>query len=440
MISAKQATTIATAIAAGATLLVAGCGGGGGDIGSNGRDETPIINTQPQNATVTTGTVATFAVGADGNRLHYTWLRDGQPIAGSPDRPQYSLTATYKDGNHRFSVLIVNDAGKVISQGGLLTLALTPDEKILENALFDGGYYSLDWNLAASGAQTSGVNYFFGQQTTVPQSPLNIGSVTTIESFANLSNSLPFSTDSTTPVLLANNYDFEANHGSVNLSYDVNGIEIQDLDVSGAVKGRAYTRTEMVFTPLSGPLSATPTQLKQLLNVVFSNPNVLDQTATWQPGAGYFTFKEVAANDEFIFQDCNGQPATAAPTIATPVYASFCPVTGGSDITATMTTGIPDPVNNVTHVLADGAVHTLQGTSVWEAANPNPAAYPGQTVNYLAYAQTTGGQVSQGYVIRQGTVIAGEGLETVNGVTQYPQIHFRINAQAFATLKAASGI
>ncbi len=386
---------------------------------------------------VTTGSIATFAVGADGNRLHYTWLRDGQPIVGSPDRPQYSLTATYKDANHAFSVLVVNDAGQITSAGATLTLALTPDEKLFEAELLNGGYYSLSWNLSAGATQTSGTNYLFGEQTTMPYSPLVPGSVTEAVSFANLAPSLPFNTASVTPVLLSDSYLLEANYAPATVSYDGNGIETYDTDTTGKYQGRGYTRTNYTFVALSGPISATPAELALSYNVIFSNPNILDQTVNWQAGAGYLKYTEVAANDQFVFVDCYGSSPLSGEGDG--ADTDGCGVVPGSDITATMTKGIYDPVHNVTHVLADGTVVALNGASVWIATAPDVPAHPGATTTYLAYAQATTGVVSQGKVIKAGTVIAGDDLETLGpGDYAYPQAHFRLNPAAFASLQAAS--
>ena len=75
----------------------------------------PRITTQPRAQTVDAGAFVTFTVAAAGrpSDFTYTWMRDGQPIAGAPNAPAYTLPGPVTRAEAgRYSVSVGNGFGK----------------------------------------------------------------------------------------------------------------------------------------------------------------------------------------------------------------------------------------------------------------------------------------------------------------------------------------
>ncbi len=83
----------------------------------------PSITVQPLPITVVSGSSASFSVGIAGYPpLSLAWRRDGTPISGA-NSPNLTLTAVHlPDSGAKFSCLITNIAGSILSQTALLTV------------------------------------------------------------------------------------------------------------------------------------------------------------------------------------------------------------------------------------------------------------------------------------------------------------------------------
>jgi len=116
-------------------LLLTACGGGGSGEGTSSQQGTPPqvpqITTQAQGVTVAVGNATSFAVVATGTApLTYQWYRDGTALAdgsgtSGATTATLSLSNVAADANGaRFTVVVRNAAGQVISPEATLTVTL----------------------------------------------------------------------------------------------------------------------------------------------------------------------------------------------------------------------------------------------------------------------------------------------------------------------------
>lgn len=90
----------------------------------SGAGVAPVITAQPQDLAVVAGAPATFVamahgVAADG----WQWRRNGEPIPGATGPAYTRPVATSVDDGARFSVVVTNTAGSVVSRPALLSVA-----------------------------------------------------------------------------------------------------------------------------------------------------------------------------------------------------------------------------------------------------------------------------------------------------------------------------
>lgn len=87
----------------------------------------PAITTQPANATVQEGGIATFSVGATGTApLSYQWRKDGTNITGATADAYTTAALAVGDNGAAYSVVVTNPAGSVTSGNAILTVQ-SPD-------------------------------------------------------------------------------------------------------------------------------------------------------------------------------------------------------------------------------------------------------------------------------------------------------------------------
>ena len=103
------------------TFLLVGCGGGGG--AGAPQSVAPTISQQPQNQTVTTGQIATFAVMASGTpQPTYQWQKNGQNVSGATSSSYTTPATVTADNGASFQVVVANSAGTVTSNAAILTV------------------------------------------------------------------------------------------------------------------------------------------------------------------------------------------------------------------------------------------------------------------------------------------------------------------------------
>jgi hypothetical protein len=83
----------------------------------------PVIQTQPQSATVTVGQTATFSVTATGNPAPtYQWSKNGTAITGATVATYTTPPTVATDNGALFNVAATNSAGSVTSNNATLTV------------------------------------------------------------------------------------------------------------------------------------------------------------------------------------------------------------------------------------------------------------------------------------------------------------------------------
>ena len=107
-------------------------GSGGGTTAScsaqlQGSGVAPSITTQPQNQTVTVGSMATFSVVATGTApLGYQWSKSGTVIGGATSSSYTTPATMSSDNGATFTVKVTNSAGSQTSNAATLTVNVPP--------------------------------------------------------------------------------------------------------------------------------------------------------------------------------------------------------------------------------------------------------------------------------------------------------------------------
>jgi glucose/arabinose dehydrogenase len=155
-VSSGSVSTFATGIASPVDLKVSVDGrlyylarGTGASTGVVGRIDygtsAPTITSQPANRTVQPGSSATFSVRASGTgTLRYQWRRNGVNISGATAQDYTIASVSSSDNGARFSALVTNDFGNVLSNEAVLTVSANkaPVATITQptsGALYSGG-------------------------------------------------------------------------------------------------------------------------------------------------------------------------------------------------------------------------------------------------------------------------------------------------------------
>lgn len=83
----------------------------------------PSISAEPEDQTVSAGQTATFVVAASGAApLRYQWQRDGSDISGATSARYTTRPVQAFDSGARFSVVVRNDEGSVMSRAAVLSV------------------------------------------------------------------------------------------------------------------------------------------------------------------------------------------------------------------------------------------------------------------------------------------------------------------------------
>ena len=86
----------------------------------------PAITADLADISVADGDLTTFSVSATGDALHYVWLYNGEPYAGTTDSPTLSVPVTLADNGSHWRVLAFNGAGIAFSRTATLTVTAAP--------------------------------------------------------------------------------------------------------------------------------------------------------------------------------------------------------------------------------------------------------------------------------------------------------------------------
>ncbi|WP_431262542.1 hypothetical protein ACQ859_20690 [Roseateles chitinivorans] len=452
------------AVLAAVSVLVAACGGGGSDAGtplvatstnSSGNTSTnntsnnaspstpakvdaPVIRTQPANAAVLTDATATFSVVATGTGLAYQWKKNGAVIAGATSASYQTPAATYTDNGAQYSVVVTNAGGSSISSAAQLTLKAGPNQQAFEQLILtpSAGSYQLHWNLNPTGAQTSGIHFVTSDFAVLAVSPLTNGPQTNAQSAAhNLTTTLALPTASSPTRVLRNGAVVVVGPTS-KVSYLGGDVRVDTLAADGVTVAFSEIRSKYETVALTGTIASTPADFAHFHNAIYSNAGVLDAAATYATGASYIKFEQNNKVDRYNVFDCTTATAGVAVT----------PCRVNTTLADAMTAGIQSNSDGTTYRLADGAIRTVDGVSIWVAANARPtSATLSATVQYRIYFELNG-NVYTGALIKDGTLLGnGSYVSNPSGATLVDRLTFltydiRMNKAAHDSIAAAMKI
>jgi hypothetical protein len=102
---------------------MSGCGGAQNSLDSQSAPDTPVIVTQPQDATVPMSQSATFSVYAVGAvQLSYQWSKNGSAIQGATGSSYTTPAVAFADTGSTFSVTVSNGPSSSTSRAAVLTV------------------------------------------------------------------------------------------------------------------------------------------------------------------------------------------------------------------------------------------------------------------------------------------------------------------------------
>lgn len=113
----------------------------------------PVITTQPVDQKVNAGTNATFSVVATGAPpLSYQWQKNGVAIPGATNAMFTTSAAIISDNGSKYSVIVTNPAGSVLSNTATLTV-FSPLNDNINNIIANPGFEegTTSWNFYTSG-------------------------------------------------------------------------------------------------------------------------------------------------------------------------------------------------------------------------------------------------------------------------------------------------
>ena len=273
---------------------------------------------------------------------------------------------------------------------------LSADQAVFEHfALSPNITYVLSpFSLPASGSPVSGVHFFAANGYTLALSPLTYGrqnaSLTTPISITN--TPFPIPAYAVVPNRYLNNGSIVVSSSpawKVNYSYQGTGVRLDFLDATGTTTLFSFLRSNFSTVPLTGTVISAPSALKTYYGNLFSNPALLNPSATWLPGAEWEQFSQIYVNDTYLVRDNGTQAATGTNPI---------PVASGTTIAALMgSSGFT--FNGVLYTPSNGSFSVISGVNTYVANAP----VSGQ-VFYMVFFELNG-NVYEGFLYKANTSV-----------------------------------
>lgn len=219
--------------------------------------------------------------------------------------------------------------------------------------------------------------------------------------------------------------------GSANVSYQGAGIEFDSLAADGTTVVESQVRSDLSIVPLSGAVTAAPTNLAQWFNALYYNKSLLRTSSSWAASAAYVQYTSTEVADTYTVTDNTGSPTNNTPN----------PVATGTTIAALMAAGgIPASADGTVYTLSNGSVSSINGVTTYVAS----AVLPNSTTSVYRTYYEINGNVYAGGLIKAGTVLGGSNYivaapGTAAGYTLNYSVKYqiRLNAAAVASLRAA---
>jgi hypothetical protein len=266
----------------------------------------------------------------------------------------------------------------------------------------NGGAHYLRGSLLISSSSTGALTVspnssLFTQDSSLPQSPatggpqmLTTGSSTVASGFA-------------VPTLTPDRYLVngavvtEAIPSKIEVSYNGDNVQEADYAADGKTVTTTLLGTSYTNVPLSGAISASPSELFDdsavgLITNTINGSSLYNKSATWQAGAAYVKVTRQTVGDTVFVGDCvapatTGNNITPCSTTISTLEAIF-PFTSVND--------------GKTYNLSDGQIVTLAGgIRAWVANTLMKTATPEYRVLYQS-----NGEIFEGALMKDGTTLA----------------------------------
>jgi hypothetical protein len=266
----------------------------------------------------------------------------------------------------------------------------------------NGGAHYLRGSLVITTSSTGALSVspnssFFTQDSSVPQSPaiggpqkLTSGSSTVASGFA-------------VPTLTPDRYLVngavvtEAIPAQIQVSYTGDNVQETQYATDGKTVIETLLGTSYTNVPLSGAISASPTELFDdsavgLITNTINGASLYNKSANWQAGAAYTKVTRQTVGDTVFVGDCVA-PATTGNNI-TPCSTTISTLEAFFPFTSTN--------DGKTYNLSDGQIVTLAGgIRAWVANTLMNTATPEYRVLYQ-----NNGEIFEGALMKDGTTIA----------------------------------
>jgi hypothetical protein len=292
----------------------------------------------------------------------------------------------------------------------------------------NGGQHYVDGSLVLSTSSTGALTVnsgsaFFTQDSALPQSPAVAGPQMLTTGTSSLSSNLAVPTINPDRYVINGNIVLGAVPAKIQVSYNGANVQETDLAADGQTTVQTLLGTSYTVVPLSGAISASPSELFTgsslgILTTTINGNTLYNTQATWQSGSAYMKVTRQVVGDTLLAGDCalpatTGTNLTPCSTTAT-TLENFFPHLSLAD--------------NVTYNLSDGQIVTLAGVRAWVA---NTATAPLGT-QYRVYFQANN-QIYSGALLRNGTTLS----ILPNGSTTPQTFYIFLNAAARQSIAAA---
>lgn len=319
--------------------------------------------------------------------------------------------------------------------GGSSAPTLSADQQVFESLILapSPGSYSLGWSQPGSGAPLATTHFIFSSNGQLTASPLNGPQINTEGAPANLSKTL--SIPSIIPARILQNgviYLLPGTQQKMQVSYVGSQIQIDYFGQDGSTIVNTQVRSNYSSVPLSGAIGSAPTDMVNALNVLYSNPMLLNRAATFNTGAAYVKYSVTQKGDLYQAYDCNGATTTAA---VSPCFTN-------TTLAAALANGITSASDGVSYNASNGTTTTVGGIPVYVANNARPYVNAGglnsSTTSYRIYFQLNG-NVYTGAVIKDGTALSGNSRVDSTSASGYSTVNYflRFNQAAIQSIQAA---
>ncbi|TXT41106.1 MAG: hypothetical protein FD135_565 [Comamonadaceae bacterium] len=315
---------------------------------------------------------------------------------------------------------------------------LSPDQSIFESQFLSPSLsYNPSWLLPNSGTPVNGTHYLYDSPSSISASPLTNGTQSLISGTStSLASTLTIVAATPTRYLIGG--QIFTNASSIQkFSYSGTGIKTDIFASNGTTLLSSAQRSGYQSNSLTGLVTGSPAIFARHFNALFSNPSLLNTSATWGPGSAYFQYTETNLTDKYlVFDTTSTTPSGTTTGITTGTTPT--PVATGTTIAALMASGgITNSSDGITYTLANGSVATVNGVNTYTATAKRQNV---TGTRYRTYYDI-GGNVLTGELIKAGDVLGGSIFRvTTGGVTSVDYsstIQIRLNKAANDSLKAA---